>query len=207
METSWGRPPYGPSGRGPEGRTDAALALEVRPAESESYPSIVERVAYILVERNPWRCRPWELLIASEADSAFNRAIGFWQKHGADLGAHADAMEARVVVDGWIRTAASNPIDDAAQLVAALSDPRRMRFRAATLLPTNSDQVERVLEAVLAIPPDTDYRFVGGLAALATAEQCCIMVKDETERHEPCLVFHGDRAELALIRSALDTRA
>src|SRR6266511_3988618 len=113
METSWGRPPYGPSGRVPEGRTDAALALEVRPAESESYPSIVERVAYILVERNPWRCRPWELLIASEADSAFNRAIGFWQKHGADLGAHADATEARVVVDGWIRTAASNPIDDA----------------------------------------------------------------------------------------------
>ena len=53
---------------------------------------------------------------------------------------------------------------------------------SSTLLPTNSDQVERVLEAVLAIPPDTGYRFVGGLAALATAEQACIMVKDETDR-------------------------
>lgn len=205
METSCG--PVPTIWSGPERRTDAAVALEVRPGESESYPSIVERVAYILVERNPWRCKPWELLIASEEDSAPNRAIGFWRRHGADLGAHADAMESRVVVDGWIRTVASNPIDDPAQLAAALSDPRRTRFRAATLLPTNSDQVERVLEAVLTIPPDTGYRFVGGLAAVAAAEQCCIMVKDETERHEPCLVFYGDRAQIALIRSALNTWA
>jgi hypothetical protein len=181
------------------------LALEVRPGEAETYPGIVEQVAYLLVERSPWGCKPCELLIASEEDAAPNRAIGFWRRHGAGLGAHADAIESRVVVDGWIRTAASNPIDDPAQFVAALSDPRRTRFRWAVLLPTSRDQVERVLEAVLTIPPDTGYRFVGGLAGVAAAKRCCIMVKDETERHEPCLVFYGDRAGIALLRSALNT--
>lgn len=202
METSCGTVPT--TWSGPQGGNDAAVALEVRPGESESYPGVVERVTYVLVNHNPWRCKPWELLIASEKDSAASRAIGFWRKHGADLGGHAGAMESHVVAEGWIRRAASNPIDDPSQLLNALSDPRRTRFRTATLLPTHGDQIERVLEAVLAIPPDDGYRFLGGLAAVAAAEQCCIMVKDETERHDPCLVFYGDRAQIDLTRSALN---
>jgi hypothetical protein len=130
MEISCG--PVPTSSSGPEQITDAAVALEVRPGEAETYPRIVEQVAYMLVEHNPWGCKPCELPTASEEDSVPNRAIGFWRRHGADLGAHADAIESRVVAEGWIRTAASNPIDDPAQFVAALSDPRRTRFRPAS---------------------------------------------------------------------------
>jgi hypothetical protein len=175
----------------------------VRQEPGESYPEIVEQVARVLTEHNPWHSQPWELLVTSEEDRPPNRALGFWRRHGSELDMRPEAVEAHRVIDGWIRRVAANPVNNPDQFLTMLNDPKRARFRSAALLPTTREQVVGVLDAVLQLPDDDGYRFVAGLVAVAAAAECCVMVRDETERHEPCLIFYGDSVEVALIRSAL----
>jgi hypothetical protein len=119
---------------------DQVAVLQVQPEVGDSYPTMVDQIAHVLTEQNPWACRPWELLTVSEDERPVNRALGFWPRHGSDLGARQDAIEATRIADGWIRRAAANPIEDSCQFLAALNNCKRAGFRTAMLLP-KADEV------------------------------------------------------------------
>ena len=181
----------------------SAVVLQALPDSGGSYRRLVEDVARILTEHNPFGFEPWELLIASEKDTRLNRATGFWRKYGHALGARAGSIEANTVTDGWIRRAAATPVADSTTLLATFNHPAHARFRSATLLPTGPGQIERVLDALLATPPAIGYDFNGTVAVVAAREECCSMFRDETEEHVPCLTLVGTSRDVSLIQRAL----
>jgi hypothetical protein len=181
----------------------SVAALQACPEMHESYAVVVENLAQVLTQRNPWDSRPWEFLLTSEEDRSVNHAIGFWRRHGPELGVRDDGREASRVVAGRIRRAASRRIDTAEELIAVLGDSKRVRFRRATLLPRGDRHIPALLEAALDLPGGTGYEFEAALAAEVAIEGCCVMVASETDRHEPCLVVYGDCVSVTAFRSAL----
>lgn len=189
-----------------EDRRESIAALEVFPGPEQSYQNMVAEVAVVLSERNPWGCGTWEMLVTSEEDRPVNRTIGFWRRHGRQLGVRPRAVEAWTADNGWIRRVAASPIEGCDQLVLSLDDPSRTRFRSVTVLPGADADISDLLAGALTISAEPGYQFLIDLAALAVARGSGVMVKDETQHHEPSLTFYGDHAHLAALRSALNPR-
>jgi hypothetical protein len=184
----------------PDDRADDELvAVEVRPSDGESYADLVAHVATVLTAH----AEPWELLSTSERDTAINRSIGFWRRHGRDLETGAGALEAAAFRDGQIDRAAATPLADADRFQAVLSDPLRLRFRLQVLLPTASgpDLVEAALRSVVAVtvPRSAGYGFLRALAVAVAASGSSLLVKDETARHTPCLLLIGGKDHITSI--------
>jgi hypothetical protein len=56
-----------------------------------------------------------------------------------------------------------------------------LAFRRAACVPKEGEQVEDFLATALRIPRDTDYRFLGSLAAAAAQVGGCTLIEDETD--------------------------
>jgi len=148
--------------------------------------------------------RAWVLLQTSEEDHPARRAVGFWRRYSPDLGQRDEAFETSVMADGRIRRLAGYPLDSPEEIVGALGDMALIKFRRLIVAMPSRERTERFSEVVIAAPSrGGDYRFLGTLAAAAAKETGFLLVPDETDRHEPCILLTGGLAAITLVRTRL----